>query len=465
MERIRKLWQQQEQPYEPIEGETVEEEQEREDLRKSGGFSWIEYFVFLLLGVSMLWAWNMLLAAGPYFQRRFEESPWVSTNFQAAELSVSSITSLGSMLVLAKMQKGASYPRRIILSLVINFFAFLLLALSTWIFVDASPNAYFFFLIFIVFSTSLATGLCQNGIFAFVSGFGHSQYTQGIMTGQGVAGVLPCIAQIVSVMSVRKPQHSDNPHGPPVKNPHGPPRGASRGPPVPGKAASAYFLTATVISIITLLAFLYLLRRHNLQKQKRAPEDLIASTDSIDRSEKKAVPLTLLFRKLRWLASAVFLTFAVTMTFPVLTQRILSVRPPATAPALFQPPSFIPLAFLFWNSGDLLGRLIPAIPRLSLVSRPKIVLCLAVARIVFIPMYQLCNIRGQGAVVQSDAFYLLVVQLLFGLSNGYLGSICMIGAAEWVDEEEKEAAGGFMSLCLVAGLTVGSFASFIVATT
>ncbi|GAB7349763.1 hypothetical protein MBLNU459_g0490t1 [Dothideomycetes sp. NU459] len=454
MERVRKFWQQ-EQPYEPIEGGSVEEEREREELRKSGGFSWIEYFIFLLLGVSMLWAWNMLLAAGPYFQRRFEKSAWVTDNFQAAELSVSSITSLVSMLVLAKMQKGASYPRRIIISLVINFVAFTLLALSTWIFLGASANAYFVFLIFIVFSTSLATGLCQNGIFAFVSGFGHREYTQAIMTGQGVAGVLPCIAQIVSVLSVPKRPH--------IKNPHGPPAGTPGGPPVPGKAASAYFLTATVISVITLIAFIYLLRRHNLQKPEIMQEDLSTSTDSLDRGKKKVVPLLVLFSKLRWLASAVFITFAVTMEFPVFTQRILSVRPIATAPALFQPPSFIPLAFLFWNSGDLIGRLIPAVPRLSLTSRPKIVLCLAVARFVFIPLYQLCNVRGQGAVISSDAFYLVVVQLLFGLSNGYLGSICMMGAAEWVDEEEKEAAGGFMGLCLVAGLTVGSFASFFAA--
>ena len=47
------------------------------------------------------------------------------------------------------------------------------------------------FLIFIVFVTSLAAGLCQNGVFAFVSGFGQPRYTQAIMTGQGVAGVLP----------------------------------------------------------------------------------------------------------------------------------------------------------------------------------------------------------------------------------------------------------------------------------
>ena len=74
----------------------------------------------------------------------------------------------------------------------------------------------------------------------------------------------------------------------------------------------------------------------------------------------------------------------------------------------------------------------------------------------------LCNIRGRGAIIKSDAFYLLVVQLLFGLSNGYLGSECMMGSADWVAEEEKEAAGAFMGLCLVGGLSVGSLLSFFV---
>ena len=39
----------------------------------------------------------------------------------------------------------------------------------------------------------------------------------------------------------------------------------------------------------------------------------------------------------------------------------------------------------------------------------------------------------------------------------------MMGAAGWVDVEEREAAGGFMGLMLVFGLTAGSLLSFAVA--
>jgi len=169
-----------------------------------------------------------------------------------------------------------------------------------------------------------------------------------------------------------------------------------------------------------------------------------------------------LLRRLFWLAAAVFLTFAVTMVFPVFTQEIVSTVPTDKASPLFQPSAFIPLAFLVWNSGDLIGRLVTAVPGLSLTHRPKTVFLLSVLRIIWIPLYMLCNVRGEGATVGNDAFYLIVVQLLFGISNGYLGSTCMMGAGEWVKPGEREAAGGFMGLCLVFGLAAGSLLSFTV---
>ncbi|KAK3109245.1 hypothetical protein LTR53_017715 [Teratosphaeriaceae sp. CCFEE 6253] len=455
MDRIRKLWPG-EQSYEPLEDETLDgNDNDRPTTKGPHRFSWVEYSIFFLLGISMLWAWNMFLAAGPYFQMRFRGSPWISNNFQAAEISVSTITNLGSMLILTRMQANASYPKRIVSSLVLNMVVFTLLALFTRVFLDIGAQGYFVFLLFTMFSASLATGLCQNGIFAYVSGFGEPRYTQGIMTGQAVAGVLPCIAQIVSVLSVHRPHH--RPHQGPPEDKTPPPPGP---PPVEPSSAFSYFLTATIISIITLLATTYLLAR-NRQPTKLQDNSTPDSPD--EPAERKEVPMSVLFRKLFWLASAVFLTFAITMLFPVFTQRIVSVRPHDQQPPILQPPSFIPLAFLFWNAGDLIGRLLTAIPSISLVRRPKLLLLLAACRIVFLGLYPLCNIRDRGAVVNSDFFYLVVVQLLFGLTNGFLGSTCMIGAGEWVEPEEREAAGGFMGLMLVAGLTVGSLASFAAA--
>jgi len=387
----------------------------------------------------------MFLAAGPYFQKRFQSDDWTLANFQSAELSVSTIANLGSVLVFSKLQANASYPKRIMAALVINTATFILLAISTRLFTHVSAGVYFGFLMVVVFAASLAAGLFQNGIFAYVSGFGQEQYTQGIMTGQAVAGVLPCIAQIVSVLSVPA---KDLEHDVPEES---------------STSAFAYFLTATGVSLLALLAFLYLVSQQRFTTRPKRSADATEDVEEIEDAERKSVPLLTLLRKLFWLASAVFMTFAVTMVFPVFTQEIESVRPPSGAPRLFEPSSFIPLAFLFWNTGDLIGRLLTGIPALRLTYKPKMLFVFSIARVVFIPLYLLCNIHGRGAKVDSDFFYLGVVQLLFGVTNGYLGSSCMMGAVEWVDSDEREAAGGFMGLCLVAGLTVGSLLSFLVA--
>jgi equilibrative nucleoside transporter 1/2/3 len=391
----------------------------------------------------------MFLAASPYFQHRFRTSPALLSSFPSALISVSCVTNLVSMLLLTHLQSRANYPNRIILSLVLNIVAFILLALSTVTFRNVSPGVYFVFLMAIVFTASLATGFCQNGVFAYVSGFGVGEYTQAIMTGQGVAGVLPCIAQIVSVLSVKDPDTEARKDGSPV-------------PQESGKSAFAYFLTATAVSVAALLAFFLLLRRHpEASTEPKSP--LLESEDPEPAPPRKVVGMWTLFKKLRYLASAVFLTFAITMFFPVFTQQITSVRPADTAPRILQPACFIPLAFLLWNAGDLAGRLVTLNPRLTLIHWPRTVFLASIARGIFIPLYLLCNIHGRGAAISSDIFYLVIVQFFFGLSNGYLGSTCMMGAGEWVDVEEREAAGGFMGLMLVFGLTAGSLLSFAVA--
>lgn len=383
----------------------------------------------------------MFLAAAPYFAHRFRSDAWAQSHYQSSILSVSTVTNLGALFVLAKLQKNASYPRRIVLSLLITIVVFTLLALASVTMQDVTVATYFGFLMFMVFGASLATGINQNGAFAYVAGFGREEYTQAIMGGQGVAGVLPCVAQIISVLAV-----SDN------GNPDLPQKSS--------RSAFVYFTTAVAVAVLTLVAFLYLVRRQSAVEAKPTDE----ANPILPASEtQKSVGLWTLAKKLRWMASSVFICFAVTMVFPVFTAEIESVNGGSGSSRLFQPAVFIPLAFLFWNAGDLVGRTIVLIPQLSLTHHPRTLFLLTAARIAFIPLYLLCNIRGQGPVIHSDFFYLFIVQLLFGITNGWFGSTCMMGAGQWVSEDEREASGAFMSLMLVGGLAAGSLLSFLVA--
>ena len=376
---------------------------------------------------------------------------------------MSCFVNLSSMIALSKLQKNTSYPRRIMMSLFIYMICFVLLSISTLF--RTSAGVYFGFLMAVILFASLSTGLIQNGLFAYVTGFGRAEYTQAIMAGQAIAGVLPPLAQIVAVLAVpaKDPTHETEGSSEPSENPW---------------SAFAYFTAATTVSIISLFAFIYLLRRRGSLSLSNSKINGVAKTTANGTSEGSAIngslpaesedydppfgepprdsiPLTTLFRKLPFLSLAVFICFGLTMVFPVFTVSIQSVN---STPG----DVFIPVAFLVWNLGDLLGRLITLYPTINLTHYPFALFCFAMSRFIFIPLYMLCNIGGNGAVVKSDLFYLVVVQLLFGMTSGYIGSNCMMAIPEWVKEEEREAAGGYMGLCLVAGLTAGSLLSFAV---
>jgi len=392
----------------------------------------------------------MFLAAAPYFQTRFADNPKILAHFQSAIISVGCVTNLSSMLILAQLQSKASYPKRILSALLLNTIVFTLLATSVSRFRNVSSPGYLSFTLVMVFFTSIATGLCQNGAFAFASSFGRPEYIQAIMTGQAVAGVLPSVAQILSVLAVPAPNSwttaaQENA----IMNQEN------------TTSATVYFLTATSISILSLLAVVPLVRKHN----RILESHMLTSVTSIEEAEqakRKVASMWTLYKKLHWLAASVFICFVVTMFFPVFTQKIVSVVPENEAPRLLRAAAFIPLGFLVWNLGDLAGRLITLLP-FRMRHHPVVLFVFSLLRVGFLPLYLLCNIDGNGARINSDAFYLFIVQLGFGATNGWLSSSCMMGAGEYVDEGEREAAGGFMAVNLVAGLTAGSLLSFAAA--
>lgn len=300
--------------------------------------------------------------------------------------------------------------------------------------------------------TGLAAGFVQNGLLSYVSSYRQPSYVQGAMAGQAIAGIVPCIVQIVSVIAVPSAKGSND---------------LGQSP----RSAFAFFSTAVFIAIVALLLFAHLSRYGTpIAASSPSLDDSMGRSDDAYseglRHNVKPVPVSVLVVKLRPLAGALFLTFVITMLgLPVFTPLIESVRTSKSheadaLPRLLEPAAFVPLALLFWNSGDLLGRVFPLFPRLNLTRYPVILLVISILRLTFIPLYAACNVDNRGSLVNSDIFYLVVVQLLCGLSNGYLSASTMIASSQWVDVDECEAAGSFMSLTLVSGLVVGSLLSF-----
>ncbi|KAI5301213.1 hypothetical protein KEM55_000427, partial [Ascosphaera atra] len=394
---------------------------------------------------------NMFLAAAVYFKQRFAANTWITSNYQSSILTVYCATNLASTMHLARHQNRDAYPKRILHSLLLNLAVFVLLAFSTLFFTDVSAEQYFVFVLLMDFGTSLAAGMCQNGLFSYVGRFAQPQYTQGIMAGQAAAGVMPCLVQIVAVLAA--PSRVTTDPGEDRSNDDG----------QSAESACTFFVIAALVSLWALGSFLYLDRRQTA----RSVSSEVSHMFEHDVGPEKHVPMGYLFNRLKWLALGIFLDFAVTMFFPVYTAEIESVHMrhdgrEGEVPDCLRPAAFVPMALLLWNMGDLLGRLAPGAPRLNIGHQPFALFAISVCRIIFVPLYKASNVHGRGAVIPSDVFYLLFVQFPFGLSNGYIAGSTMMAAGDWVEEDERDAAGGFMSVMLIGGLTFGSLVTFLV---
>ena len=151
--------------------------------------------------------------------------------------------------------------------------------------------------------------------------------------------------------------------------------------------------------------------------------------------------------------------------FPPIT---IAIKPtnPNTHPLLFTA-----IHFLVFNIGDLLGRYVCSFPKLLVWSANRL-LALSAARTLFIPLFLMCNIqRGHSTVIydpiiSSDLLF-MVILCLFGFSNGYVSSLCLMSAPSLEHNprlngraEDVEIAATVASFCLVCGLLLGSIFSF-----
>merc|ERR1719154_432640 len=108
----------------------------------------------------------------------------------------------------------------------------------------------------------------------------------------------------------------------------------------------------------------------------------------------------------------------------------------------------------------------------SMIPKPSkvgswITLGLSILRFVFLPLFLFCNVdpdnRGLTSVLfESDTAY-IVIMMLFSISNGYVGSICMISGPQIVRGEEAGTAASLMVACLGLGLGIGASLSNIFA--
>lgn len=167
------------------------------------------------------------------------------------------------------------------------------------------------------------------------------------------------------------------------------------------------------------------------------------------------------FSQIRVPSLSVFSVFSVTIgLFPSLIVLLESEKK-CTSDSRFFNDLYVPFFFLLFNLFDLCGRVTAgAIKPLFTV---KTVWIAAAARLIFFPLFLLCNITDSKlpVVFKSDAFPILFM-IAMAFTNGYVASLCMMMGAGSVAPKDAPVAGTIMVFSLTAGLCMGACLSFIV---
>lgn len=381
----------------------------------------LSYLTFFFIGIGLLWPWNCILSASLYFKHDvfYDNSIWAKI-FTSSMMTVSTMTSMLFNIWLATRQH--SYSERVVRGLVWEIIVFVVLALVTMMHSVLPLWLVFTLVMMLVAVSSVATAMTQNGIMAIANVYG-SEYSQAVMVGQAVAGVLPSIVLFaISFFSDPSEQSTGG--------------------------ILLYFLTTAIVATISVI----------LYRVNQIGSKLMVNTTS-ETVIAAVVPFRTLYQKLKYLALSIFTTFVVTLIFPVFASTVLVKGLPLTNS------QYAPFIFTVWNLGDLHGRVIADGPIFrSETFTPFKTFAYSLSRLLFVPLFFYFSMNNSRPNIHfpmlQDLMY-TILQYAFGLTNGNVISLSFMKVPEQLStDEEREAAGGFTNIFVSTGLTLGSIVSY-----
>lgn len=126
---------------------------------------------------------------------------------------------------------------------------------------------------------------------------------------------------------------------------------------------------------------------------------------------------------------------------------------------------FAPAMFLLFNMGDLSGRLSCGsldVHHGGSKLRRQVAMG-TLLRFIFIPAFMLCNVTGSvfPVVFRHDVWPFLIMAL-FSYTSGLLATMSMMIAPTLVSFDDKKVVGAIMTMLLSTGLLCGSLCSFLI---
>ena len=148
----------------------------------------LTYFIFLLLGAGTLFPWNAFITVNQYYSSRFCGSPYAG-DYLAYYGFVFNLFEVATLI--GCVMYGWDTVRAPLYAFVVLF---MVTAASVFV-SSATPASVFFFTLCELGLVGILTALLSGGVFGLGAGF-PPEYTQAIMSGQGLAGTVVSISEI-----------------------------------------------------------------------------------------------------------------------------------------------------------------------------------------------------------------------------------------------------------------------------
>jgi solute carrier family 29 (equilibrative nucleoside transporter), member 1/2/3 len=156
------------------------------------------YIVFFLQGIGLNLPWNVYITAVSYFHARLQTTEFSNT-FEQYFTSTYTFSNLLFMLMVVVSADQSFFNMRssVVVPQIITCIVF---AATTYlVYTTMVPESFFYATVLMVGFCGISAALVQSGIFGLAGRF-PPLYTQAVMSGQGIAGVIVSITSLSSVL-------------------------------------------------------------------------------------------------------------------------------------------------------------------------------------------------------------------------------------------------------------------------
>ncbi|KGG51468.1 hypothetical protein DI09_34p190 [Mitosporidium daphniae] len=329
----------------------------------------------------------------------------------------------------------------------------------------------------LVFLASVSSVFLYTGNYAILSTL-PKPFSQAISLGQGTAGMITCIAKLITIKIFQE-------------NLHAPPTGLVHRAPTDSDSFLYFFFTALLLFFSSLSFFFYMKYSSSIFKPKAYhiidekdvkyfrqgasysppdPFDHAALGPSKSRGKCSLFELCSIVssknssvRCLWWCNFIV--CFQTMFLFPSWPQMTKSTDPSYSEPVNGQ--FFTIFVLLLFNVGDWFGRIILSFPAMF-IHVDRLLFLVSLLRFLHVPLYLFGNVDFGGhhlnplpKLLASD-YIVMANTLLFGVSSGYLTTLFLIEAPNRVSNNLfKIRVSFYMLLGLVLSVALGSIASLV----